>query len=91
MEGHPGLARSRDCVAQWIYGGPENDCPIPPPYTEIVGLHEEFRLAIMSGAESHEERAHLERNHLPLWKVGALAFLATRRDKAVAESELEQL
>ena len=28
----------------------------------------------MSGTESHEERAHLERNHLPLWKVGALGL-----------------
>jgi len=45
----------------------------------------------MGGTENHEERAHLERNHLPLWKVGALAFLATRREPAVPEAELEQL
>jgi hypothetical protein len=33
MDGHPGLARSRDCAAQWVYGGPENACPIPPSCT----------------------------------------------------------
>ena len=26
----------------------------------------------MSGAETLKQHAHLERNHLPLWKVGAL-------------------
>jgi hypothetical protein len=31
MDGHPGLARSMDCAAQWIYGGPENPLPIPAP------------------------------------------------------------
>src|ERR1700677_1022181 len=33
-DGHPGLARSRDCVAQWIYGGPENSLPISAPEHE---------------------------------------------------------
>ncbi len=40
MEGHPGLARSRDCVAQWVHGGPENDHPILPPYAKILIVHE---------------------------------------------------
>jgi hypothetical protein len=30
MDGHPGLARSRDCEAQWVHGGPENAYPIRP-------------------------------------------------------------
>ncbi|SRR6266478_6525330 len=34
--GHPGLARSRDCVAQWIHGGPENACPVRPPCARLV-------------------------------------------------------
>ena len=28
----------------------------------------------MSGTANNEQRAHLERNHLPLWKVGALGI-----------------
>ena len=40
MEGHPGLARSRDCVAQWIHGGAENTYPIQPSCMRILIVHE---------------------------------------------------
>ena len=30
MDGHPGLARSTDCAAQWIHGDPERDWEGPP-------------------------------------------------------------
>ena len=48
MDGHPGLARSRDCAAQCfsrslqgrIYGGPENPLPISAPEPEKVSLHD---------------------------------------------------
>ncbi|MGO9512612.1 MAG: hypothetical protein ACLP2F_03085, partial [Steroidobacteraceae bacterium] len=38
--GHPGLARSRDCVAQWIHGGPENTYLIQPWCMTMRILHE---------------------------------------------------
>jgi hypothetical protein len=48
MDGHSGLARSRDCAAQcfsrslqgWIYGGPENALPISAPGHGKVIIHE---------------------------------------------------
>jgi hypothetical protein len=40
MDGHPGLARSRDCAAQWIHGGPENTYPIEPSSIKILIVHE---------------------------------------------------
>ncbi len=27
MDGYPGLARSKDCVAQWLHGGPADNLP----------------------------------------------------------------
>src|SRR6266404_5778269 len=46
MDGHPGLARSRDCAAQWIHGGPENACPVRPPGTRTAVVA--FRLSSRS-------------------------------------------
>ncbi|HMK84868.1 MAG TPA: hypothetical protein VK437_02825 [Steroidobacteraceae bacterium] len=48
MNGHPGLARSRDCAAQCfsrslqggIDGGPENSLPKPAPSDKAAALHE---------------------------------------------------
>jgi hypothetical protein len=35
MDGHPGLARSTECAAQWIHSGPEGDIELPPePHLE---------------------------------------------------------
>jgi len=36
-DGYPGLARSRDCAAQWIYGGPPNPPRAPVFFMHIAG------------------------------------------------------
>jgi hypothetical protein len=41
---HPGLARSKDSAAQWVYAGPENDIEIPPLHPPFVHRHELHKL-----------------------------------------------